>query len=273
MHERVTTTAPWRTGAALAVLTALLAAPAAAQQGDQWDYRSPTITRTQLEALLARYDAAAQSPAYSTALRQATHTDADAIRARLRDGDVHVGDRIRIFVEGQPNISDTAAIVTAGPALVLPGVGSVPLAGVLRSEVEAQLTRAVDLVFRGGVVHAQLLTRVAVIGGVGRPGYYVLPGEARVEDAVTAAGGLVGNVPLRGAYIERGRDRLWRPDSLQDAMREGRSLAALGIQDGDRIVLPDARAPRNPYQNMQVLMMAVTFPVTLLALLRAFKWV
>jgi protein involved in polysaccharide export with SLBB domain len=256
----------------VAWLSTLLAGPIAAQQSDQWDFRSPSIGRTQLEALLARYDAAAQSPAYSDRLRATVRADAEAIRTRLRDGDVRVGDRIRISVEGQPQLTDTAAVVSAGPALILPGVGSVPLGGVLRSEVESQLTRGVSRVYRGGVVRAQLLTRVAVTGGVPRPGYFALPSDARVEDAITAAGGLAGNVLVRGVYIERGRDRLWQAESLQDAMREGRSLAELGVEDGDRIVVPNPTAPRDPYRNAQMLIMMATFPVTLLALLRAFHW-
>ena len=121
-------------GAGFVLWAALLGRVAEAQQTDSRDYRAPGITRQQLEGVLARYEAAAQSPAYSEGLRARARADADSVRARLQGGDLRVGDRLRISVEGQPQLADTAAVVTEGPALVMPGIGSVPLGGVLRSE-------------------------------------------------------------------------------------------------------------------------------------------
>jgi protein involved in polysaccharide export with SLBB domain len=128
--------------------------------------------------------------------------------------------------------------VSGGPALVLPVVGSVDLKGVLRSELAGRLTARVDSVYRNVAVRVIVLTRLGVTGGVKNPGFYSLTGDAVVADAITSAGGVAPTAVLNQMYIERGRDRLWSGDSLQVAMQEGRTIAALRLLDGDRIVVP-----------------------------------
>jgi protein involved in polysaccharide export with SLBB domain len=258
-------------GVGFVLFATLLALPVQAQQSDPWDYRGPGIARRQLEEVLARYEAAAQSPAYSEGLRARVQAGADSIRARLQGGDLRVGDFVLLSVDGQPQLTDTFT-VSSGPALMLPVVGGVALGGVLLSEVEALLSRSVDRVYRGAVVRARLLTRVAIIGGVLRPGFYSLLSEARIDDAITAAGGLAGAAPLAGVSVERGRGTLWQPDSLQVAIREARTIGQLGIQDGDRIVIPPAAMPRDPYRTMQIVTALTSVPLSIFALLQLLGW-
>ncbi len=231
------------------------------------DYRAPGLTRQQLEQQQARLDAAARSPAYSEALRTRARADADSVRLRLRDGDFRVGDRILLSVEEQPTLAANTLVVSTGPQLVMPQLGTVPLAGVLRSEAEALVARSVDRVYRGAVVHVRLLTRLAVIGGVGRPGFYSLSDEALIADVITAAGGPAPDAQLFEIYAERGRSRLWQPDSLQAAMQEGRTIAQLGLKDGDRIVVP--RTGRVNWETaLRVVGYAITIPASIFALTR-----
>jgi len=254
-----------------ALCAALPARGATAQQGDPWNFHSPDITRQQLEQVLARYQAAAQSPVYSAGLLAATRAVADSIRARLRDGDMRAGDRLRLTVADQRALSDTFT-VTAGPTLVLPVVGTLPLGGVLRSELQARITRSVDSVYRDAVVQVVQLTRVAVMGGVARPGFYALAPDALIPDAITAAGGLVAEGRLTDIYVERGLGVLWQPDSLQIAMRQGLTLAALGLEPGDRIVVPLPGAlTRNPTAFLQVLPYLMSIPLTVVTLAQVLK--
>lgn len=258
-----------RAGAGAALCGVLLAGTAAAQQPGAWDYRAPGMTRAQLEALGARFDSAARSPAYSEGLRARAREGAEAVRARLRDGDIHVGDRVRVEVEGQASLTDSFT-VASGPALFLPGVGRVPLAGVLRSELQAQVTNSVDRVFRGVTVRVRPLTRIVVVGGVTRPGFYALPTDALVEDAIAAAGGLLADSRVTAAVVERGRTVLIRPDSLQAALQRRATIDDLRLLDGDRINIPIA-APRNQSQTVQTMSYLLTIPLSMYTLVQLVK--
>ena len=114
------------------------AVPAAAQLQGGWDPGRVQLTRADLQKLLADYEAAAASPAHSGRYRAQARAEANAIRARLRDGDVQPGDQIALVVEGQQALSDTFS-VRAGGVLFLPQIGDVSVAGLLRSEVESRL--------------------------------------------------------------------------------------------------------------------------------------
>ena len=203
------------------------------------------LPRAQLQEVLARYEAAAQSTAYSERLRAEARSNADSIRARLRDGDMRVGDRVRLTVDGQAQLTDTFA-VSAGPALRAaggrqrgPGGRAALRAGGPRSR---RAWTACTGARRSGWSCSRGWWSSA---GVARPGFYALPREALVDDAISAAGGLAPDGRLAEAYIERGRGRLWETDSLQIAMRERRTIGDLGLQAGDRIVVPIV-APSDP---------------------------
>ena len=52
-------------------------------------------------------------------------------------------------------------------------------------------------------------------------------------------------------------------------MRERRTIGALGLESGDRIVVPTA-LPRNAAQTVQTISYMVTIPLSLYALLKLF---
>jgi protein involved in polysaccharide export with SLBB domain len=95
-------------------------------------------------------------------------------------------------VEGQKELSDTFT-VGRGIVLTLPGIGDVPLTGVLRSELRAYLTRRLAQNLRAPVVRASAYVRLSVHGAVARPAFYGVSADALLSDAVVAgavAGGL-----------------------------------------------------------------------------------
>jgi protein involved in polysaccharide export with SLBB domain len=92
------------------------------------------------------------------------------------------------------------------------------------------------------VVRASGLMRLSIQGQVGSPGFYVVPAESLVSEALMVAGGPASQADLDALRIERGSDRLMDGEELQEAMRDGRTLDQLNLQAGDQIVLPAARS-------------------------------
>src|SRR6266513_2333202 len=145
-------------------------------------------TRPGLEARAERLEQAAQSTDQPSAARTEAAREAAVIRQRLVDGDFKVGDRVLLIVEGEPILSDTFT-VGLGAALTLPTVGEVSLAGVLRCELQDYLARRLGQNLRDPVIHARAYVRLSIDGAVVRPGFYAIPAEALLSDALMAAGG------------------------------------------------------------------------------------
>lgn len=219
----------------LAVLL-LTGGTAAAQQG--WDPTGVQLTRSELEELLRRYEETASSSAYSSEVRAQARDEAALIRTRLDEGDLRVGDRIELTVEGQPDLTSEFAVV-AGRMLVLPAIGEVSVAGVLRSELQDHLSREIARYIRDPVVRARSLIRLEVIGAVGAQGFYTIPSDILITDALMQAGGPAANADIEKIRIERNRQVIWSSDRLRRAMQEGRTLDQLSIRAGDGIIIPE----------------------------------
>lgn len=225
---------------ALLLLLLLSATPSAAQRTSDWDASRTLVSRQSLEDLLARFDQAAESQAYSEELRNRARYEASLIRTRLREGDFQIGDRIWLVVEGETQLSDTFT-VEPGRVLTLPVIGTIELAGVLRSELESHLTEEIGRFIRDPVVHARSLIRVSMFGEVARPGFYVVPTEILLTDALMLAGGPTRQAKLTDIRVERGGERIWGGEPLQEGIIEGRTLDQLNLQAGDRIHIPSER--------------------------------
>ena len=225
-----------RTFLACATLV-VLASPLGAQLLPNSDPGSSVRTRTELERLLQEYEQAIASPAYSEAVKASLRMDAEVIRGRLTNGDFRVGDRIALFVQGEPDVPDTVA-VEPGPMIALPLFGEISLYGVLRSEVSDHLARELGRFIRDPVVRANGLMRLSVQGSVAQPGFYTIPAEMLVGEALMVAGGPSPQANIDGMRIERGTRRILEGDDLQEAVRQGLTLDQLNLQAGDQIVVP-----------------------------------
>lgn len=221
------------------LLLSALPALAAAQLPLDVDPGRSVRTRADLERLLAEYEAALASPAYSEGVKRSIRADVVRVRGRLEHGDFRVGDRIEIYIQGEPDFPVTVT-VEPGPSITLDLFGQVPLAGVLRSEIEPHLHRELGRYIRDPLVRATAQMRVAIIGAVGNPGFHTMPAETLLGDAIMLAGGPSGNTDFEGLRIERGAQRLYEGEVLQEALREGLTLDQLNLQAGDQIVLPVA---------------------------------
>jgi protein involved in polysaccharide export with SLBB domain len=213
---------------------------ASAQRVD-WNPGRLEVSRADLEALLAQLEQVMASPAYSDAFRRQATKDADLIRGRLQEGDFRPGDRIVLEVEGEPQLPDTIP-VEPGPQIVLPVLGSISLRGVLRSELEDHLTQELGRFIQRPRVTARSMLRLAILGAVGQPGFYVVPADMLVGEALMLAGGPSADARMEKLRIERLEDILWEGERLEDAINEGATLDQMNLRAGDEIFLPQRAA-------------------------------
>lgn len=207
------------------MLAGLLIAPAAAQTPSDSMLVRPLATRADLEALAQRF----------AAVRDQDRLD--RVRARLRDGDFHPGDLILLEVQGEATLSDTFAVGASG-ALVLPSptTGTMPLHGVLRAELPDSITRYLTRFLESPVVQARSLVRLSIQGEVSHAGVYGVPTDAKLGDALMAAGGMTQFADMKKLRIERGGERVWSGHSLEQ------TVDRLSLQDGDQIVVGSRRS-------------------------------
>jgi len=254
-----------------AALLCLLGGPAVAQQSaaDSALHRL-TVSRDTLQALLAQLDSTVQDSAGSKASERArARTTAQLIRARLDRGDFMAGDRITLQVDSEPALSDTFPV---GPnqEIVLPVVGVLSLHGVLRSELQAAMSRELGRFLRAPIVRATPLIRVSVIGEVGKPGFYLVPPTAVVSDVVTAAAGPTQKARVEKMWIERGGRRFMEGQPLQQLMAEGRTLDDANIRPGDKFVVP-AQNQGSFFNTVRTISIILSIPLTIYALTQIFK--
>ncbi|HEV2132586.1 MAG TPA: polysaccharide biosynthesis/export family protein [Longimicrobiaceae bacterium] len=224
----------------LALFVPLLAfgVAAQAQTGVGRSASQAHMTRQELQEALTRYEQLTQTAQQNGEMRALARYEATLIRTRLAEGDFQVGDRIVMAVAGEPALTDTF-VVRRDRTLDLPALGEVSLQGVLRSELQDHLAQHVGRHIRNPVVRASSMMRVSILGAVGRPGFYMLPSDEVLTNALMVAGGPAQTATLTRIRIERGSERIWDGAALQQAIIEGRTLDQLNLRAGDKIVVPE----------------------------------
>jgi len=259
--------------AGLVWLGALGASTAQGQNGGIVD--GPRASRPALDSLAQRLDAIAGTEDSSAGTRASARLQAAAVRARLATGDFQGGDRIVIVVEGadapgaiEQQLSDTF-IVGSEREVTLPAIGVVSLRGVLRSELPDYITSQIGRVIRDPVVHVRSLIRISIVGAVVRPGFYAVPFDGLLSDALMVAGGPGPYAKVDDLRIDRFGKPLWQGALLQHAISEGRTLDELDLRGGDQFVVPGGRGP-DTHSTVRTVSLLLTIPLTILALTKAF---
>jgi polysaccharide export outer membrane protein len=152
-------------------------------------------------------------------------------------------------VEGFAELSDTFN-VNANRSIILPEIGTVPLNGVLRAELQTHLTSHLAKFINHPVVYARSLVRLEVVGAVLRPGFYVVPSDVLLTDALMLAGGPLSRADLEKIRVERSGTVIWTGDRLRDAVIEGRTLDQLSIRAGDSIHVPESSSALEGARNV-----------------------
>jgi protein involved in polysaccharide export with SLBB domain len=195
-----------------------------------------SATRGELESQAARAEEQAASLAVSAQVRAEKQREAAALRTRLREGDFEVGDRIVLAVQGDSALSDTLA-VQPGRVLNLRGLPALSLAGILRAELRSHLVTQIAHFVKDTALRATPLIRFGVLGEVARPGYYRLPADIPISDAIMAAGGPTAHADVPKTVVRRGSKRFLSKGAVRKAMVAGVTLDQLNLGAGDEIVV------------------------------------
>jgi protein involved in polysaccharide export with SLBB domain len=186
------------------------------------------------------------------------------LAAQIPDDTVQVGDRILLRVEGEQQFTDTFT-VTPGPALVLPTIGEVTLKDVRRAQVEPYLARELARFLKQPVVHARVLVRLAVLGEVEHPGFYAVPADAVLTQAIMAAGGPTREAKYTHMRIERDQSPVWSGEALQQSITRGLTVAQMKLRSGDQILVPRRH---NAAVTAQVIGVLLTIPAVIYGVTR-----
>lgn len=187
---------------------------------------------------------------------------ATAQAARLADGDdFRAGDRIILRVEGEQALTDTFT-VREGPALELPAIGRVSLAGVRRDDIEPYLKVELGKFLKSPMVRARALVRIGILGELTKPGYYNVPSDALVSDLLNVAGGPTKDSKTDKARVERAGTTVVKSDSLRRAFSSGMTVAQFGLHSGDEVFVPRAADSEHVWR---VIAIVVTIPAAIYA--------
>src|SRR2546428_1841968 len=201
----------------------------------------PAATRPELERLATEAEAAASAATTLEPQREAKRREAAAIRERLREGDFRAGDRIILAVQGGggggDSTMDDTLVVRPGPTIRVLSLPADSLRGVLRSELQSHLNTWVTRFYKNASVRATPLVRFGVLGEVSRPGYYRLPVDVPISDAIMSAGGLTQRADMPRSVVRRGPRELLSKTALRDAMTAGLTLDQLGLDAGDELIV------------------------------------
>ena len=154
---------------------------------------------------------------------------------RLLNGDFQPSDAILLDVQGLPQFTGSFNL-DRQKSLVLPTIDPIPLHGVLYSEAEEAIQAGLAVYVRNPQVRVTVTKRIAIVGGIASPGFYDIPPETTVSQAIMLAGGPAGNAKLNQAEFRRFGDAY--TDPYGQLAFTNVSLVELGVQSGDELYVP-----------------------------------
>ena len=192
------------------------------------------VTRAELTAAATRAETAATTG--DPTQRAQNAMIGAAIRQRLHDGDLQVGDRVVVTIISDAVHRDTV-VVRSERTLELPGMIVVPLAGVLRSELEERVSSEVLKYVKAQQIEVTPLMRVGVLGAVTRPGYFAFASDIPLTDAIMGAGGPTGTADVGRTTVRRRNQEFRSAGETSKAIARGLTLDQFGLSAGDELVV------------------------------------
>ena len=225
----------------VAVLALLLPTRTSAQQSRSLPSAATEgATRFDLERLITHAESLAKAPGLTPSERTHLTSSAEFAKRRLELGDFEVGDRIAVFVQDHPTLSDTFA-VRMGRHVLLPTMAELDLTGVLRSELQERVTAHVAQYIRDPVVRVTPLIRLSVVGAVVHPGYYMLPADVPLAELVMRGGGPTQDGDLAKVQLRRGGVALLNGADARQAISGGATIEQLNLRSGDEVFVGERR--------------------------------
>lgn len=159
---------------------------------------------------------------------------------------IHPGDQLLVSVYGESALTQTVTVLPDG-YVELPLVGRVRLAGRTPEAARQALELALRQYIRHPLVTVEVVAQgqinALVLGDVKSPGKYALRSNAKLSDAIAAAGGLdssvAGDLPVARVQIDGGPTKT---ASLEGLLRDGDAAQDLPLSD-DAVVYVQSRQP------------------------------
>jgi protein involved in polysaccharide export with SLBB domain len=138
----------------------------------------------------------------------------------------------------------------------------VPLAGIGRADVELYLRQQLAKYLKHPEVQARVLIRLSILGEVEHPGFYAVPADLVLADAMMRAGGPTREAAMPKMRIERDGRVVWEGGRLQRALGENLTIDQLDLRGGDRVVVPVL--PRHDGEGiLRIVALLVTLPAAI----------
>jgi hypothetical protein len=257
-----------------AVLTLMVAERAVGQEQPM-----ASRSRPELEARAAAAERAANAGDATAEVRSAQRAEAARIRARLRDGDFRPGDLIVVSIEQPQSIYGTDSLfVQEGSIVRFAKKGEVSfdspisLVGVLRSELEAHLTRELGRWVNQPKLRARPYVKLSMLGAVSKPGWHNVPGNVPLSEAIMLGGGGVSSkADYEASTIRRGTTELLGEGELARVLDAGMTVDQLGLVSYDEITIAEEADSKSKWDTVQKVGILLSFIIGLYGTARIIK--
>jgi polysaccharide biosynthesis/export protein len=154
---------------------------------------------------------------------------------------IHPGDQLSVQVYGDQTLTENVMVLSDG-TVEYPLIGRVPVAGKTLDQAAAVLAQRLRKYVRQPVVSISILQLgqpdVLVLGDVKSPGKYQLRSDARLTDAIAAAGGLINvNGTFPDARVANASGTVTSV-SLESLLQRGDTTLDVPLGEGSVVYVP-----------------------------------
>lgn len=172
---------------------------------------------------------------------------------------LRAGDLLFVALPGEDTLNKTIQVDRRGK-LQLPEIGLIEVAGLTIAEAEAKVRQALSKVFRDvsrfEIVLKERRLLVTVAGLVNQPGPVELPGDATVQQAINAAGGLAQGAQLDRVQVRRGKQVI--AFNYKKYLDDGDSAEIPPLEPLDEVFVPASPLIGNVQMNYEAKALAST---------------